>query len=399
MSPDSKDLSIDADILQPQDWSFPVPIAYGPGRLAEIGLKSAELGLLNPLVVTDRGSRDLPFIAALQSYLAQAELKFGLFSEISPNPRDDEIGAGRAAFRAAGHDGIIAIGGGSAMDGGKSICLTARNDIDLWAFECDEPVQEISNDQAFPKLITIPTTAGTGAETESTAMVTDTTKAMKFCVWHPELKPALALLDPELTLGLPRHLTAWTGADAMTHAIEAYLVPKFNPLCDGLALEGLALVSKWLPIAVREPLNLQARGGMLVGSCLAGVAFLKGLGMVHAISHMIGAEFDTQHGLANAVILPVVLRFNLPGQESKVRRMAQAMGLQGSSNAEFISYVEAVLDEIKIPKALSEIDVPLNCAQRIAEKAILDSAAGTNPRQASVPEIRALVEDAITKAR
>ena len=399
MSPDSKDLSIDADILQPQDWSFPVPIAYGPGRLAEIGLKSAELGLLNPLVVTDRGSRDLPFIAALQSYLAQAELKFGLFSEISPNPRDDEIGAGRAAFRAAGHDGIIAIGGGSAMDGGKSICLTARNDIDLWAFECDEPVQEISNDQAFPKLITIPTTAGTGAETESTAMVTDTTKAMKFCVWHPELKPALALLDPELTLGLPRHLTAWTGADAMTHAIEAYLVPKFNPLCDGLALEGLALVSKWLPIAVREPLNLQARGGMLVGSCLAGVAFLKGLGMVHAISHMIGAEFDTQHGLANAVILPVVLRFNLPGQESKVRRMAQAMGLQGSSNAEFISYVEAVLEEIKIPKALSEIDVPLNCAQRIAEKAILDSAAGTNPRQASVPEIRALVEDAITKAR
>ena len=399
MSPDSKDLSIDADILQPQDWSFPVPIAYGPGRLAEIGLKSAELGLLNPLVVTDRGSRDLPFIAALQSYLAQAELKFGLFSEISPNPRDDEIGAGRAAFRAAGHDGIIAIGGGSAMDGGKSICLTARNDIDLWAFECDEPVQEISNDQAFPKLITIPTTAGTGAETESTAMVTDTTKAMKFCVWHPELKPALALLDPELTLGLPRHLTAWTGADAMTHAIEAYLVPKFNPLCDGLALEGLALVSKWLPIAVREPLNLQARGGMLVGSCLAGVAFLKGLGMVHAISHMIGAEFDTQHGLANAVVLPVVLRFNLPGQESKVRRMAQAMGLQGSSNAEFISYVEAVLKEIKIPKALSEIDVPLNCAQRIAEKAILDSAAGTNPRQASVPEIRALVEDAITKAR
>ena len=399
MSPDSKDLSIDADILQPQDWSFPVPIAYGPGRLAEIGLKSAELGLLNPLVVTDRGSRDLPFVAALQSYLAQAELKFGLFSEISPNPRDDEIGAGRAAFRAAGHDGIIAIGGGSAMDGGKSICLTARNDIDLWAFECDEPVQEISNDQAFPKLITIPTTAGTGAETESTAMVTDTTKAMKFCVWHPELKPALALLDPELTLGLPRHLTAWTGADAMTHAIEAYLVPKFNPLCDGLALEGLALVSKWLPIAVREPLNLQARGGMLVGSCLAGVAFLKGLGMVHAISHMIGAEFDTQHGLANAVILPVVLRFNLPGQESKVRRMAQAMGLQGSSNAEFISYVEAVLEEIKIPKALSEIDVPLNCAQRIAEKAILDSAAGTNPRQASVPEIRALVEDAITKAR
>ena len=135
MPSDRRDLSIDTDILQPQDWSFPVPIAYGPGRLAEIGWKSVELGLLNPLVVTDRGSRDLPFIAALQGYLAQAGLKSGLFNEISPNPRDDEIGAGRAAFRAGGHDGIIAIGGGSAMDGAKSIGLTARNNIELWVFE------------------------------------------------------------------------------------------------------------------------------------------------------------------------------------------------------------------------------------------------------------------------
>jgi alcohol dehydrogenase class IV len=389
----------DFEILNAQDWSFPVPIAYGPGRLAEIGQKCVDLGLSNPLVVTDRGSSDLPFIATLQRYIAQAGLKSGLFFDISPNPRDDEIGAGRARFRAGGHDAIIAIGGGSAMDGGKSICLTAHNDIDLWAFEYEHARPKIPNDQAFPKLITIPTTAGTGAETESTAMVTHVAKGMKFCVWHPELKPALALLDPELTLGLPQNLTAWTGADAMTHAIEAYLVPGFNPLCDGLALEGLALVSKWLPIAVREPQNIQARGGMLVGSCLAGIAFLKGLGMVHAISHMIGAEFDTQHGLTNAIVLPVVLRFNLPLQEFKVQRMAQAMGLRDSSVAVFIAHVEAVLDEINIPKALSDIDVPLSCAQRIAEKAICDIAAGSNPRQASVAEIRALTEEAITKAR
>jgi len=399
MSSDGQDLSTDTDILQKQDWTFPVPIAYGPGRLSEIGQKSVELGILNPLVVTDRGSRDLPFIATLQGYLAQAGLKSGLFSEISPNPRDDEIYAGRAAFRTSGHDGIIAIGGGSAMDGGKSICLTARNDIDLWSFEYEQPVPEISKDQAFPKLITIPTTAGTGAETESTAMVTNTAKGMKFCVWHPQLKPALAVLDPELTLGLPPHLTAWTGADAMVHAIEAYLVPGFHPLCDGLALEGLALVSKWLPIAVQEPLNMQARGGMLVGSCLAGVAFLKGLGMVHAISHMIGAEFDTQHGLTNAIVLPVILRFNLPGQELKVQRMAQAMGLENKSVGAFIAHIELILDEINIPKALNEIDVPLECAQRIAEKALRDSAAGTNPRQATVVEIRSLVENAIRKSR
>ncbi|MGC1486604.1 MAG: iron-containing alcohol dehydrogenase [Albidovulum sp.] len=387
----------DIEILKPQDWTFPVPIAYGPGRLSEIGQRCAAMGLSNPLIVTDKGSRDLLFIAQLQEYLAKAALSCSVFSDISPNPRDDEIGAGRDAFRAGGHDAIIAIGGGSAMDGGKAICLTATNDVDLWAFEFEQPAPEPGAE--FPALITIPTTAGTGAETESTAMVTHVAKAMKLCIWHPGLKPALALLDPELTIGLPANLTAWTGADAMTHAIEAYCVPGFHPLCDGVALEGLALVAKWLPVAVREPDNMAARGGMLVGSCLAGIAFLKGLGHVHAISHMVGAEFNTQHGLTNAIILPVVLRFNLPGMEAKVKRMADAMGLRDASVKAFIAEVERILDELNIPRSLSEIGVPTECAARIAEKAMLDSAAGTNPRSANLEEMRDLVETAIVKAR
>ena len=285
------------------------------------------------------------------------------------------------------------------MDGGKSICLTANNDIDLWAFEYREAAPEIGADQAFPILITIPTTAGTGAETESTAMVTHVDKGMKFCIWHPDLKPSLALLDPELTVGLPSTLTAWTGADAMTHAIEAYLVPGFHPLCDGAGLEGLALVAKWLPIAVKEPDNMIARGAMLVGSCLAGIAFLKGLGLVHAISHMVGAEYNTQHGLTNAIVLPVVLRFNLPGFEHKVKRMAQAMDLSDHSADALIIEVERILDEIDIPKSLGSIGVPADCSQRIAEKAILDSAADTNPRTSSVEEIRVLIETSIAQAR
>jgi alcohol dehydrogenase class IV len=230
-------------------------------------------------------------------------------------------------------------------------------------------------------------------------MVTHAAKGMKFCVWHPDLKPALALLDPELTVGLPRNLTAWTGADALVHAVEAYLVPGFHPLCDAVALEGLALIAKWLPVAVEEPQNLTARGGMLMGSCLAGVAFLKGLGLVHAISHMIGAEFNTQHGLTNAILLPVVLRFNLPGQEDKVRHMAQSMNLAGTSVEDFIAAVEAMLDQIGIPKSLSEIGVPDDCAVRIAEKALQDSAARTNPRAATLAEIITLTQTAIAKAR
>jgi alcohol dehydrogenase class IV len=386
-----------ADILLPQDWTFPVPIAYGPGRLSEIGPRCIALGLKNPLIVTDTGSRDLPFIQQLRAYLRASGLSSGLFSNISPNPRDTEIGAGKQMFHAGQHDAIIAIGGGSAMDGAKSICLICNTETDLWAFEFEAPVQSVPG--GFPTLITIPTTAGTGAETESTAMVTHVEKGMKFCVWHPEVKPALVLLDPELTLGLPRTLTAWTGADAMTHAIEAYLVPSFHPLCDGLALEGLALVAKWLPIAAREPDNLEARGGMLVGSCLAGIAFLKGLGLVHAISHMIGAEFDTQHGLTNAIILPTVLRFNLPAMDEKVKRMCDSLGLQEASAEAFILEVEQILDDIDIPRSLADIGVPPDCAERIAEKALKDSAAGTNPRAASVAQIGDLIKTAIHRAR
>ena len=393
------DSMTDADILEPQDWTFPIPIAYGPGRLGEIGQHCAVLGLRNPLIVTDKGSRNLPFISRLQNSLSDAGLSAGLFSEISPNPRDDEIGIGRDKFRSGKHDAIITIGGGSAMDGGKAICLTARNERDLWEFEWEAEPADIGPDQAFPTLITIPTTAGTGAETESTAMVTHTGKGMKFCIYHPQLKPSLALLDPELTVGLPANLTAWTGADALVHAIEAYCVPGFHPLCDGLALEGLALVAKWLPVAVRAPENMAARAGMLVGSCLAGIAFQKGLGHVHAISHMVGAEFNTQHGLTNAIILPVILRFNLPGMEDKVKRMADAMGLQDASVDAFIVEVERLLDDINIPRSLSEIGVPADCADRIAEKAMQDSAAGTNPRNTSRAEMELLVESALAKAR
>ena len=389
----------DDDILEPQDWSFPIPIAYGPGRLGEIGQRCVAMGLLNPLIVTDKGSRDLPFISRLYRYLTDAGLSTALFSEISPNPRDDEISIGCDSFRSGSHDAIIAIGGGSAMDGGKAICLTVKNEKDLWDFEWEAEPVAISPDQAFPTLITIPTTAGTGAETESTAMVTHTGKGMKFCICHPQLKPSLALLDPELTIGLPTNLTAWTGADAMVHAIEAYCVPSFHPLCDGLALEGLNLISKWLPVAVREPDNLVARGAMLVGSCLAGIAFIKGLGHVHAISHMIGAEYNTQHGLTNAIILPVVLRFNLPGMEEKVKRMAEAMGFQDLSVEDFIKEIERRLDEIDIPRSLSEISVPKDCEERIAKKALLDSAARTNPRAASLAEMRLLVKTSLTKAR
>ena len=331
--------------------------------------------------------------------LKKSKINSGIYSKISPNPRDDEIASGKKLFNDNNHDAIIAIGGGSAMDGGKSICLTANNEIELFDFEWEKTPQVIGPDNKFPKLITIPTTAGTGAETESTAMVTDTKQGIKLCIMHPELKPSLALLDPELTLGLPSNLTAWTGADAMIHSIEGYCVPGFHPLCDGAALESLNLISKSLITAVEEPNNLEARGAMLVSSCLGGVSFIRGLGLVHAIAHMVGAEFNTHHGLTNAIILPAVLRYNLPDMEEKVMRMAQAMQYKDHTVNHFIESMEKILDRIKIPKGLNEIGVPEDCIERISEKSMIDTAFGTNPRSATLDDVRELVKVSIFGAR
>ena len=233
----------------------------GRGRLSEIGRRCVAMEVSNPLIVTDKGSRDLPFISQLQEYLTQPGLSSGIFSDISPNPRDDEIGAGREAFRLGNHDAIIAIGGGSAMDGGKAVCLTARNDIDLWAFEWEKLPTDIDTYQPFPTLITIPTTAGTGAETESTAMITHTGKGMKFCICHAALKPSLALLDPDLTVGLPANLTAWTGVDAMVPCNRGLLrarVPSRS--VTGWRWKVWRWWRNGCPLRVRDPANLGGAG-------------------------------------------------------------------------------------------------------------------------------------------
>ena len=387
------------EILKSHDWNFPIPIAYGPGRINEISEICQSLNINNPLIVTDKSSQDLPFISQLIDLLNKAGLSSGIFTEISPNPRDDEISVGSSYYKSGDHDAVIAIGGGSAMDGAKAICLTANNDIPLWDFEWEKEPAKISNDELFPKLITIPTTAGTGAETEGTAMVTDTDKGMKFCICHPGLRPSITILDPELTLDLPRTLTAWTGADAMIHAIEGYCVPGFHPLCDGAALQSLSLVSENLTYAVDEPNNIKARGAMLVASCLGGIAFLTGLGLVHAISHMVGAEFDTHHVLTNAIVLPVVTRYNFKELEGKVQRMSSAMHYEDTTVEAFISNLDELLDRIEIPKSLDEIGVPIDCVERISEKAMKDSAYATNPRIASLEDMNQLVYKSIKQAR
>jgi alcohol dehydrogenase class IV len=230
-------------------------------------------------------------------------------------------------------------------------------------------------------------------------MLTDSQKRIKGCVWHPVVKPAGVILDPDLTVGLPRSLTAWTGIDALVHAIEAYCVPATHPMCDGMALEALRLIAPALPRVLVTPDDIAARGAILTGSCLAGVAFQKGLGLVHAISHMIGAEFDSHHGLTNAVLLPVVLRFNQAEIAAAVPQMAQAMHLPDTGFDDFLRAINHLLDVCDIPKTLADFGVQPTDIPRLAQKAHKDIAQTTNPRQASIADIEGLIKQALLAAR
>jgi len=391
-------------LLSPADWTFPVPIAYGPGRIAELGLRCQQLGSSRPLIVTDRGSvtgrhGTLPFVNQAVDALGSVGIEATVFAEVSPNPTNVDVDGGCEVFRSGSHDCVIALGGGSGMDAGKAISLMARNERTLFEFDYDRGQSpELSQSELVP-FITVPTTAGTGAETESTAMVTDLDRQVKVCVWHPLQKPAVAILDPELTVGLPPNLTAWTGVDALVHAIEAYSVPDLHPLCDGLALQAMRLIGTSLPSAVADGTNLEARSRMLIGSCLAGISFLKGLGLVHAMSHMVGAVYDTHHGLTNAVLLPAVLRFNRKHIETKAVPMAQALGVAQTDFDGFYRHIVELLDQLGIPSNLTEIGVGNDRIDELATKSISDAAAGTNPRPASQADIVAVLTDAMTSTR
>ena len=383
--------------LNSTDWSFPVPIYYGPKRIEELPAICIKHNIQRPLIVTDSGSATLPFVSTTLNFLNSFGLKASLFSGISPNPLDTEILTGKLVYKDGRHDAVIAIGGGSGMDGGKAISLMANNNYSLWDFDNDK--SEVKNIKKFPPLICIPTTSGTGAETDSTAMVTNTDLKMKLCVWHPNQKPIAAILDPELTLELPKNLTAWTGVDALVHAIEAYSIDSLYSVADAMAVEALTLIGRNLRTVVKYPHNLEARGGMLIGSCLAGISFKKGLGLVHAVSHMIGAIYNSQHGLTNAILLPPVLKFNQNTINHKVEVMNHATFKKTKGFDDFYSNICNLLDDLEIDRGLNSLGVDANKVSEIALKASKDAAALTNPRQATIPQLETLISESLVKVR
>jgi len=357
------------------NWNYPTTVWAGPGRIAELGAACARLGIKRPLLVTDEGLRDAPMVRAALALVPGT----GLFAGVRGNPVAANIEAGLAAYRAGGHDGVIAFGGGSALDAGKVIAFMSGQTRPLWDFEDIGDWWTRANERGIAPVVAVPTTAGTGSEVGRAGVVINEATHQKKIIFHPKMMPGLVISDPELTVGLPPGVTAATGIDAFVHCFEAYCAPGFHPLADGIALEGMRLIQEYLPRACENGTDIEARSRMLAAASMGATAFQKGLGGVHAIAHPVGAFFNTHHGLTNAVILPYLIVHNRPAIEAQLAVIARVLDLKGEPFAAVFDWVLEFRRRLKIPHTLAEIGVDLRNPDVIGNEASLDPSAGGNP--------------------
>ena len=359
-------------------WSYPTSIRSGVGRVAEIGEACRNAGMTNPLIVTDPGLVDLAPIAALRTALTEASIESGLFADLRPNPIGRDIEAGVAAFTAGGHDGVIAVGGGSALDVGKVIAFHAGQTRPLWDFEDIGDWWTRADADAIAPVIAVPTTAGTGSEVGRAGVVINEVSRRKVIIFHPGMLPVTVIADPELTVGLPRVLTVGTGLDALSHSLEAICSPGHHPMSHGIGMEGCRLVFEHLPTAASTPTDLEARGQLLTAAAMGAVAFQKGLGAMHALAHPIGAHFDTHHGMTNAVVMPYVLVANRSAIEPTIERLGAYTGIGASFDA-VLDHIVGLRAELDVPETLVGLGVDPAAVDTIAAAAVEDPSAGTNP--------------------
>lgn len=363
------------------NWNYPTRIQSGPGRIAELGAACATAGITRPLVVTDKGLADSSIIAAVSAALKAASLPFAVFAEVRGNPVGQNVDDGVAVYRAGGHDGVVAVGGGSGLDVGKAIAFMSGQTRPLWDFEDIGDWWTRADPAGIAPVIAVPTTAGTGSEVGRASVVIKEDSHEKKIIFHPKMLPVIVIADPELTTGLPAHITAATGLDAFVHCFEAYCAPGFHPMADGIALEGMRLVKDYLPRACADGQDIEARSRMLAAASMGATAFQKGLGAVHSIAHPVGAFYDTHHGLANAVILPYVMQYNRPAIAERMETLARLLNLEGEGFDAVLSWVLAFRKQLGIPENLGAVGVPLDQAEVIGDHAQRDPSTGSNPRE------------------
>ena len=378
------------------NWPFPTDIRFGVGRVAELPDACRSVGMSRPLLVTDERLATLAVVREVLAANERAGLPTTVFAGVRSNPVGQNILDGAAVLRRGGHDGVIVMGGGSALDAGKAIALMKTQTRPLWDFVWGKPVPTDVDEAGIPPIIAVPTTAGTGSEVEAGGVITDERTRSKEIIVHPRIKPAIVIGDPALTVGLPPALTAATGMDALSHCLEAYCVPDYDPMADGMALEGMRLIAEWLPVAHADGTNLKARSHMLAAATIGAAAFRKGLGAMHALSHLIGAMYDTHHGLTNAVVMPYVLRFNQAAIDEKLTRLARWLGLPKASFDGVMEWVLSLRKQIGIPHTLAELKVQSSQLDRFSEMAAVDPCAGGNPVKAGVPEMKRMYQAALS---
>ena len=373
-------------------WNYPTRVLHGPGRVSELGVASKGALISRPLIVTDTGLRDSAIIAWVQKALAETA---PVYSGVKGNPTGANVDAGLAAYKAGSCDGVIAVGGGSALDVGKCIAFMVGQSRPVWDFEDIGDWWTRADPAGIAPIVAVPTTAGTGSEVGRAAVLTDEATHDKRIIFHPLMLPRVVISDPLLTVGLPPKLTAWTGMDAFAHCIEAFSAPGFHPMADGIAVEGLRLIKASLPRAVANGEDVEARSRMLAAASMGAAAFQKGLGAVHSVSHPVGAIYDTHHGMTNGVMLPYVLAFNRLAIEERMAYLARVLDLPGVGFDALLDWLLSFRKALYIPDTLAEVGVQEKDVDTLAEKALRDPSTGGNPRPMTVDDFRVLIRAAI----
>ena len=377
------------------DWNYPTTMHFGIGRIAELPDVCKRLHIQRPLLVTDTGLANQQFVADIIESNDAAGIKTSKFSEVKSNPTGSNIEMGIDTYHRGQHDGVIALGGGSALDAGKAIALMVGQKRPLWDFEDIDDNWQRVDPTAIAPTIAVPTTAGTGSEVGRASVIIDESRQKKIIIFHPNMLPDTVIADPVLNLSLPAKLTAATGLDAFVHNLEAYCVPTYHPIADGIALEGMRLIKEWLPVAYQHGDDLTARSHMLAASCMGAMAFQKGLGAIHALAHPLGAHFDIHHGLLNAILLPYVLIRNKPAIEYKLAHVARCLGLKDVSFSGFFHWMMNFRQALQIPEDLRAIGIASDKRDLIGQLALEDPCAAGNPVVFDAGQYAEIFENAV----
>ena len=377
--------------MQKYNWNYPTTMWVGENRINDIAEACKTLNIKKPLLVTDKGLSNSEIVKNTILILKDDNVQVELFSDVVGNPTGTNVNDGVKSYKDNQCDGVIAFGGGSGLDVGKAIAFMSGQNLPIWDFEDVGDNWTKANSNQIAPIIAVPTTAGTGSETGRASVILNEDTGVKKIIFHPKFLPSIVILDPTLTVGLPPKITAATGMDALAHNLEAYCAPGYHPMADGIALEGMSLVNKWLPEAVNNGSNLEARMNMLTAASMGSTAFQKGLGAIHSLSHPVNALNNIHHGLSNAIFMPYVLTFNKEVIEKKVIKICKYLELQDQSFNGFINWVLDLRKKLDMPHTLSEVidekDLQLD---RLSKMALEDPSTSGNPKELTENDMKSM---------